>query len=75
MTNCQNPLNISNSEPYLTQINQNLNIINQFNLLQMMSSHSPLNIQLNNNFVMNSTLQEPKKIQQQSNYILLFNLI
>ena len=41
----------------------------------MMSSHPPLNIQLNNNFVMNSKQQDPKNTQQQSNYILLFNLI
>ena len=75
MTNCQNLINISNSKPYLTQIIQNLNIMYQLNSLQMISSHPPLNMQLNNNFVMNSTLQEPKKIQQQSNYILLFNLI
>ena len=75
MTNCQNPINISNCEPYLTQLNQNLNIMNQLNLLQMVSSHPPLNIQLNNNLVINSTLQDPKNTQQQSNYILLFNLI
>ena len=73
MNNSQNPINISKCEPYLSQIDQNLNIINQLNLLQMMSPPSPLNIQLNNNFLMNSTFQEPKNIPLQSNYILLFN--
>ena len=73
MTNFQIPINISNSEPYLSQINQNLNIMNQLNVLKMMSPPTPLNIQLNNNFVMNSTLTDPKNIQQQSKYILIFN--
>lgn len=71
MTYWPNPINISNCQPYLSQINPNLSIINQLNLLQMMTSYSPLNIQLNNNFLFNSTFQEPKNIKQQSNSIII----
>ena len=74
MTNSQNPINISNCEPFLSQINQNLSIMNHLNLLQMMTPPSPLNIQLNNNFLVNSTSEDQKNNQSQSNYIL-FNLI
>lgn len=69
MTQIQEPILIVHNEPFMPQMNPNLNFMNQMNISQMIPP-PPINMQLNNNFPMNVPYQVqnvPNNIQNQQN--------
>ena len=58
MTQIQEPLQLINGDPFMSQINPNLNLMGPINFPPMMQP-PPINIQPNNNFPMTAQFQVP----------------